>query len=205
MNPHVVGYLEHIISDEGVRTDPEKISAVKNWSLPEDVHQLQSFLGLCTYYRKFVKGFSSVARPLHKLTEDKQKFLWTDECEESFRQLKEALTSSPLLAYPQPDKLFILDTDAIKESAGAVLSQEIDDRECVIAESMEERSAIVVPSLCIKESYSRLDEMLRRQCTGKTVTPSPIVMLKYYWYLPLARETTAASFSDLLTKRLGIN
>ncbi|GFT08815.1 retrovirus-related Pol polyprotein from transposon 17.6 [Nephila pilipes] len=72
-----VDYLGHIISAEGVRTDPEKISAVKNWSRPEDVHQLRSFLGLCTYYRKFVKGFSSIARPLHKLTEVKQKFLWT--------------------------------------------------------------------------------------------------------------------------------
>ena len=70
-----VSYLGHIISAKGVRTDPEKISAVENWSRPEDLHQLRSFLGLCTYYRKFVK----IARPLHRLTEAKQKFLWTDE------------------------------------------------------------------------------------------------------------------------------
>ncbi|GFW72910.1 retrovirus-related Pol polyprotein from transposon 412 [Trichonephila clavipes] len=94
---------------------------------------LRSFLGLCTYYRKFVKGFSNIARPLHKLTESKQKFQWAKECEDSFLQLKEALTSSPILIYPQPDKPFILDTDASNESVGAVLSQEKDGQERVVA------------------------------------------------------------------------
>ncbi|GFW19896.1 hypothetical protein TNCV_3561991 [Trichonephila clavipes] len=128
-----VNYLGHIISAEGVRTDPEKVSAVKNWKRPENLSGLRSFLGLCTYYRKFVKGFSNIARPLHKLTESKQKFQWTKECEDSFLQLKEALTSSPILIYPQPDKPFILDTDASNESVGAVLSQEIDGQERVVA------------------------------------------------------------------------
>ncbi|GFT96771.1 retrovirus-related Pol polyprotein from transposon 412 [Trichonephila clavipes] len=94
-----VNYLGHIISAEGVRTDPEKVSAVKNWKRPENLRELRSFLGLCTYYRN----------------------------------LKEALTSSPILIYPQPDKPFILDTDASNESVGAVLSQEIDGQERVVA------------------------------------------------------------------------
>ncbi|GFW34934.1 retrovirus-related Pol polyprotein from transposon 297 [Trichonephila clavipes] len=128
-----VNYLGYIIFAEGVRTDPEKVSAVKNWKRPENLRELRSFLGLCTYYRKFVKGFSNIARPLHKLTESKQKFQWTKECEDSFLQLKEALTSSPILIYPQPDKPFILDTDASNESVGAVLSQEIDGQERVVA------------------------------------------------------------------------
>ncbi|GFU81391.1 retrovirus-related Pol polyprotein from transposon 412 [Trichonephila clavipes] len=128
-----VNYLGHIISAECVRTDPEKASAVKNWKRPENLRELRIFLGLCTYYRKFVKGFSNIARPLHKLTESKQKFQWTKECEDSFLQLKEALTSSPILIYPQPDKPFILDTDASNESVGAVLSQEIDGQERVVA------------------------------------------------------------------------
>ncbi|GFU09780.1 retrovirus-related Pol polyprotein from transposon 17.6 [Trichonephila clavipes] len=128
-----VNYLGHIFSAEGVRTDPEKVSAVKNWKRPENLRELRSFLGLCTYYRKFVKGFSNIARPLYKLTESKQKFQWTKECEDSFLQLKEALTSSPILIYPQPDKPFILDTDASNESVGAVLSQEIDGQERVVA------------------------------------------------------------------------
>ncbi|GFX83965.1 retrovirus-related Pol polyprotein from transposon 297 [Trichonephila clavipes] len=105
-----VNYLGHIISAEGVRTDPEKVSTVKNWKRPENLRELRSFLGLCTYYRNGQK-----------------------ECEDSFLQLKEALTSSPILIYPQPDKPFILDTDASNESVGAVLSQEIDGQERVVA------------------------------------------------------------------------
>ncbi|GFU03438.1 retrovirus-related Pol polyprotein from transposon 412 [Trichonephila clavipes] len=112
---------------------PRKSVRRKELKRPENLRELRSFLGLCTYYRKFVKGFSNIARPLHKLTESKQKFQWTKECEDSFLQLKEALTSSPILIYPQPDKPFILDTDASNESVGAVLSQEIDGQERVVA------------------------------------------------------------------------
>ncbi|GFV15318.1 retrovirus-related Pol polyprotein from transposon 17.6 [Trichonephila clavipes] len=101
-----VTYLGHIISAEGVRTDPEKISAVKDWNCPTDVHQLRSFLGLCTYYRKFVKNFSTIARPLHKLTEAKQKFIWTVDCNNAFNKLNDALTSAPILAYPEIRKQY---------------------------------------------------------------------------------------------------
>ncbi|GFU01375.1 retrovirus-related Pol polyprotein from transposon 17.6 [Trichonephila clavipes] len=128
-----VAYLGHIISAEGVRTDPDKISAVKDWNCPTDVHQLRGFLGLCTYYRKFVKNFSTIARLLHKLTEVKQKFIWTGDCNNAFNKLKGALTSAPVLAYPKIGKQFILGTDASHESVGAVLSQEIDGQERVIA------------------------------------------------------------------------
>ncbi|GFV99233.1 retrovirus-related Pol polyprotein from transposon 412 [Trichonephila clavipes] len=125
-------HLQNIRKKVFVRT-PKKVSAVKNWKRPENLRELRSFLGLCTYYRKFVKGFSNIARPLHKLTKSKQKFQWTKECEDSFLQLKEALTSSPILIYPQPDKPFILDTDASNESVGAVLSQEIVGQERGVA------------------------------------------------------------------------
>ncbi|GFT92065.1 retrovirus-related Pol polyprotein from transposon 17.6 [Trichonephila clavipes] len=128
-----VTYLGHVISAEGVRTDPDKISAVKDWNCPSDVHQLWSFLGLCTYYRKFVKNFSTIARPHHKLTEAKQKFIWTVDCSNAFNKLKDALTSAPILTYPEIGKQFILDKDASHESIGAILSQEIDGQENVIA------------------------------------------------------------------------
>ncbi|GFX72043.1 retrovirus-related Pol polyprotein from transposon 17.6 [Trichonephila clavipes] len=92
-------YLGQIISAEGVRTDSDKISAVKDWKCPTDVHQLRSFLGLCTYDRIFVKNFSTIARPLHKLTEAKQKFIWTVDCNNAFNKLKDAQTSVPILEY----------------------------------------------------------------------------------------------------------
>ncbi|GFT62320.1 retrovirus-related Pol polyprotein from transposon 17.6 [Trichonephila clavipes] len=128
-----VTYLGHIISAEGVRTGPDKISSVKDWNCQTEVHQLLSFLGLCMYYRKFVKNFSTIARPLHKLTEAKQKFMWTVDCNNAFNKLKGTLTSAPILAYPETGKQFILDTYASHESIGAVLSQEIDGQERVIA------------------------------------------------------------------------
>ncbi|GBO23012.1 Retrovirus-related Pol polyprotein from transposon 297 [Araneus ventricosus] len=127
-----VTYLGHI-SAEGVKTDPGKIKAVVDWPRPVKVYDLRSFLGLCTYYRRFMKYFSTIARPLHKLTEAKSNFNWTEECEKSFNSLKKALTSSPILTYPRTDKDFILDTDASNEGIGAVLSQNIGNEERVIA------------------------------------------------------------------------
>ncbi|GBM40902.1 Retrovirus-related Pol polyprotein from transposon 297 [Araneus ventricosus] len=128
-----VTYLGHVISAKGVKTDPEKIKAVVDWPRPETVHYLRSFLGLCTYYRRFVKNFSTIARPLHKLTEAKSNFNWTEECEKSFNGLKQSLTFSSILTYPRTDKDFILDTDASNEGIGAVLSQNIRNEERVIA------------------------------------------------------------------------
>ncbi|GBM21768.1 Retrovirus-related Pol polyprotein from transposon 297 [Araneus ventricosus] len=118
------------IKAEGVKTDPEKIKVVVDWPHPETVHDLRSFLGLCTYCR-FVKKFSTIARPLHKLTDSN--FNWTEECEKSFNSLKQALTSFPILTYPRTDKDFILDTDASNEGIGAVLSQSIGNEERAIA------------------------------------------------------------------------
>ena len=128
-----VKYLGHVVSEQGVKTDPEKISAVQNWPIPENKTQLRSFLGLCTYYRKFVKNFSAFAKPLHRLTEEKQNFVWTQDCQQAFEYLKEQLAETPVLAYPSPDTEFILDTDASNFALGAVLSQIQDGTEKVIA------------------------------------------------------------------------
>ncbi|GBN83957.1 Retrovirus-related Pol polyprotein from transposon 297 [Araneus ventricosus] len=128
-----VAYLGHVISAEGVKTDPEIIKAVVDWPRPDKIHDLRNFLGLCTYYRRFVKNFSRIARPLHKLTETKSNFNWTDEYEKSFNSLKQALTSSPILTYPQTDKDFILDMHASNVGIGAVLSQNTGNEERVIA------------------------------------------------------------------------
>lgn len=128
-----VKYLGHVISENGVRTDPIKIDAVSRWPCPKDVHELRSFLGLCTYYRRFVRNFANIAKPLHRLTEDNRDFDWNDECDEAFQSLKKALCSAPILTFPVPGKTFILDTDASNFGIGAVLSQESEGREQVIA------------------------------------------------------------------------
>ncbi|GBN22772.1 Retrovirus-related Pol polyprotein from transposon 297 [Araneus ventricosus] len=126
-------FQEHLNNIHGVKTDPEKTKAVVDWPRPKTVHDLRSFLGLCTYYRRFVRNFSAIARPLHKLTEARSNFNWTEECEKSFNSLKQALITSPVLTYPRTDKEFNLDTDASNEGIGAVFSQKIGNEECVIA------------------------------------------------------------------------
>ena len=126
-------YLGHMVSSQGVITDPKKISALAEWPVPQSKKTLRGFLGFCSYYRKFFKGFSLVTRPLCSLTEKQVKFDWTDQCQKAFEALKRVLTSSPILSFPSEKGEFILDTDASNHGIGAVLSQVQDKRETVIA------------------------------------------------------------------------
>ena len=133
-----VGYLGHIISDQGVATDPAKIESVAKWPRPGQVSELRSFLGFASYYRYFVEGFAKLASPLHKLvaklagTKSKkgsgQEFqaAWTLQCEESFEAFKSKLTSALVLAFADFSCPFILETDASYSGLGAVLSQEAE-------------------------------------------------------------------------------
>ncbi|KAI5754061.1 uncharacterized protein LOC108253714 [Diaphorina citri] len=89
-----VQYLGHVVSTEGVSTDPKKIEAVKSWPIPKDKHEVRSFLGLVSYYRRFIKGFADIARSLHRLTEKGKPFLWTQECNLSFETLVGTLQST---------------------------------------------------------------------------------------------------------------
>lgn len=126
-------YLGHVVSAEGVKTDPTKVEAVKSWPTPSNPTEVRSFLGLASYYRRFVQKFSDVVKPLTNLTKKDQPFIWTGECEEAFAAMKESLTTAPILAYPRLEVGFILDTDASNFALGAVLSQEQEGRERVIA------------------------------------------------------------------------
>lgn len=128
-----VNYLGHVVSAEGIGTDPDKITAVKSWMTPKCATEVRSFLGLCAYYRRFIKEFSRIAKPLHRLTEKGRAFLWDDNCQEAFEGLKQSLTSAPILIYPVPGESFILDTDASDLAIGAVLSQMVGGVEKVIA------------------------------------------------------------------------
>ncbi|CAI5671544.1 unnamed protein product [Oreochromis niloticus] len=117
-------FLGHVISAQGITTDSAKVAAVRDWPTPSNVKQLRSFLGLASYYRRFIKGFATIASPLHRLTDKGQPFGWSDACAAAFAQLKEALTRAPVLAYPDARQPFIVDTDASNVGVGAVLSQQ---------------------------------------------------------------------------------
>jgi len=117
-----LSFLGHVVSSKGVGTDPEKISAVQDWPVPTDVKEIRSFLGLASYYRRFVPSFAALAAPLHALTGKNRKFDRNDSCEDGFRKLKKALVSSPILAMPNDGDPFILDTNACDVSIGVVLS-----------------------------------------------------------------------------------
>ncbi|XP_073121070.1 uncharacterized protein [Henckelia pumila] len=118
-----VAFLGHIVSKEGIAVDPSKVKAVQNWGIPKNASEIRSFLGLAGYYRKFIKGFSSIAVPLTSLTKKNSKYVWSQECQRSFDQLKEALTSAPVLAMPMDHEEFVVYTDASKMGLGAVLMQ----------------------------------------------------------------------------------
>ena len=119
--------------------------AVKKWPTPTSVTQVYSFPGLAAYYRKLIKDFSKIAAPLHQLTEKDQRFSWADECNGAFNQLKESLTTTPVLAYPVMGKQFILDCDTSDIAIGAVLSQANDNTEHVIAYGSKSLSKAVRP------------------------------------------------------------
>ena len=131
---HKVQFLGHIVSNEGVAADPSKMEKVVTWPTPRTTKEVQQFLGFAGYYRRFIRDFAKIAKPLHKLTEHKVVFHWTPDCQAAFDALKRLLTTSPVLAYPDYSRQFILDTDASDTGIGAVLSQ-LDDtgQERVIA------------------------------------------------------------------------
>ncbi|EYC35032.1 hypothetical protein Y032_1180g3735 [Ancylostoma ceylanicum] len=129
-----VHFLGHIIDDSGVSTDPDKISKIKEYPAPSNVNELRTFLGMAAYYRKFILGFSRIARPLYSLTSPKAKWRWSDTETSAFEKLKEVMTQAPVLAQPDVtaardhSRPFIIYTDASGDGVGAVLCQEGTDK-----------------------------------------------------------------------------
>jgi hypothetical protein len=119
-----VAFVGHIISAGGVSVDLGKVKDVLNWMPPATVSEIQSFLGLAGYYRRFIKDFSKIAKPLTKLLEKNKAFEWTKECQASFEELKKRLTSSPVLVLPDLTKKFDIYCDASCQGLGSVLMQE---------------------------------------------------------------------------------
>jgi hypothetical protein len=118
-----VAFLGHVISKDGISVDPKKVEAVVEWNRPNNVTEIRSFLGLASYYRRFVEGFSHLAMPLTCLTQKGVKFEWSEECEQSFQELKRRLVSAPILTIPDGSGGFIIYSDASKKGLGCVLMQ----------------------------------------------------------------------------------
>ncbi len=122
-----VPYLGHLTSSKGIFPNPEKIQVVKGFPIPTNVRAVREFLGLASYYRRFVPGFAKVAGPLHRLTRADVPFFWSESCQNAFVQLKTLLTSPPVLAYPDFARSFVVHTDASGKGLRAVLEQEQAD------------------------------------------------------------------------------
>ncbi|GJZ26388.1 reverse transcriptase domain-containing protein [Tanacetum coccineum] len=118
-----VQFLGHVIDSEGIHVDPAKIESIKDWTSPKSPTEIRQFLGLAGYYRRFIEGFSKIAKPMTKLTQKKVKFEWGDKQEAAFQLLKKKLCSAPILALPEGSEDFIAYCDASKKGLGAVLMQ----------------------------------------------------------------------------------
>ena len=127
-----VPFLGHVISENGLEADPEKVKAVQNLPVPQNQTDVKSFLGLCSYYRRYMKNFAMIAQPLHKASETKSSFTSTEATQQAFESLKKHLSSTPILAFPDVKEPFFLYIDASLTALGAVLAQVQDGKERAI-------------------------------------------------------------------------
>ena len=128
---HVV-FLGHVVSRQGLQPDPRNTDKVRTWPTPRNPTEVRAFVGLCSYYRRFVKDFAQRAAPLHRLTCKDTPFKWTAECAAAFDYLKGVLSSAPVVTMPDFSKPFKVYTDASLEAVGAVLAQDRDGLERVV-------------------------------------------------------------------------
>jgi hypothetical protein len=126
LNQASVLFLGHIIDGQGVATDPTKIAALQKFPVPTDVHKLRSFLGTCNYFRRFVRKYAEIVRPLTDLLKHDTAYVWSTKCQTAFDNIKQLLTTTPVLALPdwRSHKPFTMVCDASYEGVGGVLTQE---------------------------------------------------------------------------------
>ena len=174
-----IHYLGHIISEDGVATDPEKLKVVQEYPSPKNVKDVRAFLGFVGYYRRYIKDFSKIAQPLTALTRKDIPFQWTKECSEAFEQLKQKLLEPPVLSHPRFDEhsQFVLQTDASFQGLGFVLSQIQDGNERAIAYASRalkpaERNYTVteLEALAVVEGVKKLSTYLEHSPKFKIVT-----------------------------------
>ncbi len=127
-----IAFLGHVVSKEEIATDPAKVEKICNLSAPKDKSGIRSILGLGNYYKRFIKTYCVITAPLQELLKKSVHFKWGDKQEQAFINLKDALCKAPVLAYPDPDVPYVVDTDASNLAIGDVLSQVQDGEEKVI-------------------------------------------------------------------------
>jgi hypothetical protein len=119
-----VAFLAHVISKGGISMDPSKVQDVLSWKAPTSVSDIQSFIGLAGYYRRFIEGFSKISKPMTELLEKDKQFKWMPACESSFQELKKRLMTAPVLVMPNMEKPFTIYCDASGQGLGCVLMQD---------------------------------------------------------------------------------
>ena len=121
-----VDFVGFTLSGNGISMSSDKTTAIRTWKPPTSVKGVQSFLGFANFYRRFIQNYSKIAKPLTDITRRDTPFVWTAENHKAFEDLKRAITSGPILKYPDPERPFILETDASDFAIGAALAQEYD-------------------------------------------------------------------------------
>jgi hypothetical protein len=119
-----VEFLGHVITKEGIAVNPSKVQSVLDWPALKNVKEVRGFFGMAGYYRRFVEGFSKIVGPITKLLRKNVPFIWDEKCKKSFQELKDKLTTTPVLAVLEPGKDYTVYCDASKDRLGCVLMQE---------------------------------------------------------------------------------
>ncbi len=181
-----VPFLGHYVSHEGVEVDPMKTAAVQDWVTPRTVKDVRAFLGLASYYRRYIPKFASVAMPLTGLTKKDAKRIRDDDCEQAFLALKKALVQPPVLAYPTREGPFILFTDARDTGMGAVLEQE-----------QEEDGRLV--KKVIAYASRTLNASQQRYCTTNKELLAVVTVVELFKYYVTGRHFTVVTDHASLT------
>ena len=185
-------FLGHMVSEQGITTDPAKIEALKSWPNPKSVKDVRSFLGFCSYYRRYVPHFADISAPLCELTQKNKQFCWDHQCQDAFNRLKQQLVDSPILAYPLDDELYILDTDASEFGIGAVLTQLQPPSEAFLNKTeklktpMERKTG--KEERVISFSSRTLSKAERNYCVTRKELLAVITFIKQYRHFLLGRK-----------------
>ena len=181
-----VPFLGHIVSREGVGVDPPKTEAVEKWPTPVNVKDMRAFLGLASYYRLYIPGFSTVAAPMTNLTRQAMDLVWINACEGPFRTFKAALVSTPVLAYPTREGHFTLSTDANDVGTGAMLEQDQDEGGQLLKR-------------VIAYASKTLSDTQRSYCTTNKELLAVVMAIKLFRYYLTGRHFTVVTDHASLT------